>query len=308
MSHYPVYPGELSQGEFARVRLTLELLSGCRLDAGTLLGLRRPLQSAAGAVLGPRAAMLFDPPPDPDPVARRRHQKPAPGFVLHAAANGAKELLEGDRLQFELLLLGTAVQSLAELARCLGQLGRDGLAHGDGCFEVAAIELSRAAGGWQRPVPPAQAGGLVPELTRLDHWLDRHWPARTPLALEFSSPVRLVADGRVLRRPRFDQLFPFLLRRVTSMLHTWCGLELLADPVPLLDAARRCTFSWSATSWLDWRETDRREPVGGLLGTLQIAGPELDDILWVLLLATLFGAGKGAAYGAGRCRLTAVAS
>jgi hypothetical protein len=243
-------------------------------------------------------------------VGAHRHedQKPAPGFVLHAAANGAKELLEGDRLQVELLLLGTAVQSLADLARCLGQLGRDGLVHGDGCFEVTALELSRAAGGWQRPAPLDQAGGLVPELTRLDHWLDAQWPACTPLVLDFSSPVRLVAAGRVLRRPRFDQLFPFLLRRVTAMLHAWCGLEVVADPAPLLEAARRSTSRWSAASWLDWREIDCQEAVGGLLGTLQVDGPELDAILWVLLLATLFGVGKGAAYGAGRCRLTAAAS
>ena len=204
-----------------------------------------------------------------------------------------------------MLLLGTAVQSLSDFTRGLGQLGRDGLVHGDGCFEVAAVELSRSAGGWQHPAPLARAGGVVPELTRLDHWLDAHWPAHTPLALEFSSPVRLVAADRVLRRPRFDQLFPFLLRRVTAMLHAWCGLEVVADPAPLLEAARCCTSGWIAGHWLDWREIDRQEAVGGLLGTLQIDGPELDSILWVMLLATLFGAGKGAAYGAGHCRLLA---
>lgn len=308
MSHYPVYPAGLSQGEFIRVRFTLEMLSGCQFDAGTLLGLRRPLQMAGSSVLGPRAALLFDPSPDPDPVARRRHQKPAPGFVLHAATGGEKDLCEGDRLQIELLLLGTAVQSLADLVRCLEQLGRNGLAHGDGYFEIAAVELSRAAGGWQRPAPPAQAAGMVPELTRLDHWLDERWPACASLALEFVSPLRLVADGRVLRRPRFDQLFPFLLRRVTSMLYAWCGLEVVEDPAPLLEAARRCTSRWSTANWLDWRQTERQEAVGGLLGTLQVNGEELDGILWVLLLATLFGVGKGAAYGAGRYRLTAAAS
>jgi hypothetical protein len=305
VSHYPVYPAGLGQGEFARVRFTLEMLSACRLDAGTLLGLRRPLQLAAGAVLGPRGALLFDPPPDTDPLARRRHQKPTPGFVLHAAAGGAQELLEGDRLHFELLLLGTAVQSFTDLASCLAQVGRHGLVHGDGCFEIAAVELSNVAGGWQRPGPLARVGSLVPELTRLDHWLDDHWPARAPLALDFISPLRLVADGRVLRRPRFDQLFPFLLRRVTSMLHAWCGLELGEDPAPLLQAARTCTSRWDAAGWLDWRETGRQEPLGGLLGTLHVDGQELDRILWVVLLATLFGVGKGAAYGAGRCRLLA---
>ena len=124
-----------------------------------------------------------------------------------------------------------------------------------------------------------------------------------PVLLEFVTPLRLVTAGRVLRRPRFDQLFPFLLRRVTSMLHAYCAIEAVDDPAPLLQAARSCRSGWSRIDWLDWRETDRQEGVGGLLGTLWLDGPELDTILWVLLLATLFGAGKGAAYGAGHCRL-----
>jgi hypothetical protein len=32
-------------------------------------------------------------------------------------------------------------------------------------------------------------------------------------------------------------------------------------------------------------------------------GPGIDGLLWVVLLATLFGVGRGAAYGAGQCRL-----
>jgi hypothetical protein len=304
MNHYPIYPACLNQGEFTVTRFVLDMVTGCRLEPGTLLSLCRLLRLAAAEVLGEGADALFDTPLSNDQWSLRRHQKPAPGFVLHVSHHELGPLLEGDRLQFEFLLLGSAAQSIGDLVAIIRQLGIQGLAHGEGCFEIAEISILSSAGAWQRLGSAALRGsGVTPQLIRLDHWLDDCWPPRVPVLLEFDTPLRLVTAGRVLRRPRFGQLFPFLLRRVTSMLHTYCLLEAVDDPAPLLQAARGCRSSWNSIGWLDWRETDRQERVGGLLGTLRIDGPELDAILWVLLLATLFGVGKGAAYGAGHCRL-----
>ena len=304
MSCYPVYPACLTQGEFTVVRFALDLLTGCCLEPGSLLGLRQPLREAAAAVLGERALDLFDAPLSTDPWALRRHQKPAPGFVLHVTRHDAVEMLEGDRLELEILLLGTTAQFIGDFVAMIRQLGTQGLARGEGLFEIAEIRTLGSGGDWQRLDPTATWNTVMtPQLIRLDHWLDDHWLSRAPVRLEFVTPLRLITAGKVLRRPRFDQLFPFLLRRVTSMLQTYCALEAVDDPGPLLQAAQSCRSAWNSNGWLDWRETDRREAVGGLLGTLQVDGTELDTILWVLLLATLFGAGKGAAYGAGHCRL-----
>jgi hypothetical protein len=300
MGHYPVYPSGFDRAEFSRVRFTLEMVSGCPLAPGSLLDLRRPLMQAAGKALGPHAVSLFDLPPSPDRQAMRRYQKPAPGFVVHATAKNGTELLEGDRVEFELLLLGTTIPFLDDFAVILRQFGDSGLARGEGRFEISTVSFCGCEGAWQtvRPDRPFE-----PLLIRLDHWLDAVWPERTPVALEFLAPLRLLSGNRVLRQPRFDQLFPFLLRRATSLLHAHCGLEVVDEPAPLLQAARSSHGAWRNLRWCDWRETGRQEVVGGLLGSLEVDGPDLESILWVLLLATLFGAGKGAAYGAGRCRL-----
>ena len=306
MSHYPVYPACLSQGEFTVVAFALDMLTGCRIEPGTLLCLRQPLRSAAAAVLGECALALFDAPLSADQWSLRRHQKPAPGFVLHLPRHKAGEMMEGDRLEFEFLLLGSTAQSIGDFVSIIRQLGTQGLARGEGCFEIAEIRMLGPSGDWQRLGSAAlQGADMTPRLIRLDHWLDDHWLPQVPVLVEFVTPLRLVTAGRVLRRPRFDQLFPFLLRRVTSMLHAYCAFEPVDDPAPLLKVARNCHSGWSNIDWLDWRETDRQEMVGGLLGTLRVDGPELDAILWILLLSTLFSAGKGAAYGAGHCHLQA---
>jgi hypothetical protein len=301
---YPVYPDCLCHGEFALLKFILEAQSACHLELDNLLGLRQSLRQSGCELFGARGAALFDAPLSTDPHSVRRHQKPAPGFVLHPDPAACGELLEGDQLELDCLFLGMAVALIGDFVQIVQHLGRRGLAGGNGSFELVAVKSLGADGCWHRlwsAVKPADS--LAPDLVRLDHWLDRHWPSRLPVVLEIITPMRLLANGHLLRFPRFDQIFPFLLRRVTSMLQTYCELEVIEEPARLVSVARQTRASWSDRRWADWRETGSHGVIGGLLGALQIDTPELDELLWVLRLATLFGVGKGATYGAGRCRL-----
>ena len=312
MSLYPRYPSGLVAAEMALVRFSLDLLSPCSLELRDLLGLRRPLHAAAGNLSPDRRAALLAPPLSPDPAAVRRYQKPAPPFVIRPGAHLAGTHHEGDRLELEVLFLGTGSLAIGVFLRLLQTCGERGLVSGEGRFEVSAAHNQGADGKWRRFWGDAQPRGeLAPELVPLDQWLDRAWPHSLPVIFELSTPARLVAGGRVLRRPQFHQLFPFLLRRVTSMLHAHCGLEPVSEPAGLRDEVALVEAKWLECHWLDWREGgggDDPESIGGCVGRLQLAGPGLENLLWIILLATLFGCGKGAAYGAGQCRLARPAS
>ncbi|TLM65252.1 MAG: CRISPR system precrRNA processing endoribonuclease RAMP protein Cas6 [Deltaproteobacteria bacterium] len=308
MSFYPVFPAQLATAEFALIRFGLDLLSPCRLVPADLLSLRPPLLRAAGGLAPARRNGLLNPRPSSDPVAVRRYQKPAPPFVLRPEPRQAGDYLEGDRLDLEVLFLGTGTLAIGDLLAMLQTLGEDGLTpDGGGRFEVAQVDGLGADGTWRRLWRSTRPGDEpVPELLLLDHWLDRHWPAPGGVVLELLTPARLVSGGRVLRRPQFRQLFPFLLRRVTSMLHAHCGLEPVDEPARLLETAAAVEAAWLDCRWLDWRTPAAggdAELVGGCLGRLSLAGEGLEELLWIVLLATLFGIGKGAAYGAGRCVL-----
>jgi len=304
VSSYPDYPASLSHGDFAVVRFSLELQGAGCLALDHLLGMGPLLRRVARDLLGPRAAPLFEPPLSTDPVALRRFQKPAPGFVLRPDLDGVGELMAGDRFNLELLLLGSAVHSLGDLLLVLQLLGERGL-NGEALrFAVAEVEALGLDGQWRRFWRASQRNAeLAPQLMRLDAWLERAWPEPPAVTLDFMTPVRLVTQGKVLRRPRFSQLFPFMLRRVTAMLHAHCRLEPVEDPALLLAAADDVKARWSALRWVDWRETGEQVRLGGVTGTLSLSGAGLDKTLWVVLLAMLFGVGKGAAYGAGRCRV-----
>lgn len=304
---YPAYPSALAAAELALVRFDLELLTACTLEIENLLGLRRLLHQAAAILPPPRRAVLLEPPLSDDPVALRRFQKPAPPFVIRSVAALAGDYHEGDCLPLEVLFLGAGTLTVGDFMTVLQNLGAHGLASGRGRFELIKTQIQGVDGKWRAfRRDRRETAELAPELVRVDQWLDRTWPDALPLQLELTTPTRLVAGGRTLRRPRFTQLLPFMLRRISSMLHAHCYIEPVVEPGMLLEAAARIEAEWLEIHWVDWREIENDRSngsIGGLTGRLRLAGPELEDLLWVVLLATLFGIGKGAAYGAGGCRL-----
>jgi hypothetical protein len=266
------------------------------------------LHAAAKVLPQTRRAALFNPALSSDPAALRRYQKPAPPFALRPAPGWSGEYQEGDRIALDVLFLGTGTLAIGDFLAVLQALGESGLTPGEGRYEVALAQSLGNDGKW-RDLWRGSLSSTEPvlELLRLDQWLESKWPAAWPIVFELTTPARLVAGGRVLRRPRFRQLFPFLLRRVSSMLHAHCGLEPVDDPARLIEAAAKVESEWLESHWFDWRSRmgcDEPESLGGCMGRLRLDGAELEDVLWVVLLATLFGVGRGAAYGAGSCRLS----
>ena len=101
------------------------------------------------------------------------------------------------------------------------------------------------------------------------------------------------------------QVFPFMLRRVTSMIHAHSGVELLDEPSSLLESVSRIDELETRLNWIDWRAIggQRDLVVGGFTGDMVLSGQAIRDIYWVLAVSSLFGIGKGASYGAGRVKL-----
>jgi hypothetical protein len=305
LTTYPVIPERLTAAEYVLVRFQLDLLEPVFLDTGTLFSLRGALRRAGREVLGERVDSWFDPPLSSDPAALKRFQKAAPAFVLRPELVRGGEWLEGDHLELEVLFLGTGITSLGDFCRIMQALGMSGLAAGKGRFELTGVTCLGSDGNWRLLRWWGSKALPAPELLSLGEWLDGRLPIANPI-LEFLAPARMVTGGRVLRQPRFAQLFPFLLRRVTSMLYYHCGMEPVDDPAPLLSSAARIE-----ARWLEVRRQEGFKPgaevangrTDGLTGRLLLDGAGLQELLWVVALATLFGIGKGAAWGSGRCRL-----
>ena len=309
-------PAGLKQVEYAQLFFSLELSDYFDLPRLGLLQLRRELLQALkriSLVDADRATQLKDmlqPPESQDPQFRKRFKKPAPGFVL-APDPALQGLFQPtDNITLPILFLGPAVRKISEFSLLLESLGQIGLFHGNGQFRLAAIE-SVAGDGlrsmlWRKGEPLVD---LLPPVSDLQWWLELQPLLGSIIELEVFSPMRLLHQGKPLFQADFSSVFPFLLRRVTAMLAWYGGIEPVEDPVGMVALATQVEVLSGQFKWADWRRLkgdSHQQDLGGLLGKIRLAGPELMEIAWLLQLGSLFQVGRGAAFGAGQYRLRTI--
>jgi hypothetical protein len=310
---FPACPDMLQHIDVVQARFVLDFLTPCQVRPADFLGIGRSLRVAARQLPGSRDAAaarqwdaLFQPALSDDPVARRKFQKPAPGFVVTIPVAQEQLFDVGDRLDLPVLFLGAGIPLILDFLRSLIQLGRQGLVAGQGCFDVTEVYSQGADQTeglvWRQSDPLEPLPCAVQPLNWL---LQKHCITRC-LTVKYLTPTRLVVDGKPLRQPRFAQVFPFMLRRVTSMLYTHGGVEVLNDPAQLFALVGELEVLDAQLHWHDWRSLPGRQElmVGGFVGQMNIAGQVLEELYWVLAVASLLGIGKGASYGAGRFVLT----
>lgn len=297
----------LQKVEFVRIRFQLQMVEDFCWTLERALELRTCLIRAAG-----RAGLesddidrfdpLFDPPVSTDPAARRRYQKPAPGFAIHLPHHWPLDLKSGELLPLEVIFWGDGNFFLEDFLTALDALGRSGLDHLKGRFQLNGL-LGADATGYFLPIARGEAENqAAPPVIPALWWLDSYLPFPDRLRLTFHTPLRLVSGGRPLFQCDFKALFPFLLRRVTSMCHAYCRIDLIDEPAPLLDAANQCRMEGNSLRWHDVRtlqERGGRQALGGLLGCLDIELGDDANLFCLLKLGSLLNLGKGAAFGAG---------
>jgi len=312
-------PQELTKVEFARIFFRLEFQETFELKGEILLHLRRDLIQAASGIFSDGGMFrnsftpewfqkLFDPQPSPDPEGRRRHRKPSPPFAILSNPQDAGLFEPGDHLDLEIVFWGDGISRIGDFLTALQALGRQGISKGQGVFNpVSAFTLAAPGQRQEFWREGEKVQTLAPSLFSASWELDRINLIPDTLFLEFVSPARLISGAKPLFKPTFARIFPFVLRRVTSMLFSHCDFEVLNDPQELIALASRVEEGESRLRWKDWRflEADfGMVDLGGVVGTTRLSGETLRSIYWVLHLGALMNIGKGASFGAGHYRLT----
>jgi hypothetical protein len=306
------WPLALQHVDIVMTRFCIDFLSPCRLQPADFLGLGNALRLAGRQLNDLRASAdrqqwraIFQPPLSSDPVARRKYQKPAPAFVVTMPITRAETFDAGDQFELEVLFIGTGIPLIQDFLRSFIHLGRLGLVAGEGRFEVSELYSKESDGAervaWRQHEPLEAIAFTVQPLS----WLLQIERIAKTVMVKFTTPTRLIVDGKPLRKPSFSQVFPFMLRRATSMLYAHGGVEVLDDSARLLQQVRDLSVVESKLYWHDWRSLAGRQDLvlGGFLGAMSLQGQALKEIYWVLAVASLFGIGKGATYGGGRFTL-----
>lgn len=236
---------------------------------------------------------------EPPPFLRGLPTGPRP-YIFEPRGEAAERLeyAPGDRLPFDLLLLGQAVELQGWAVRALERMAPAGLGKGRRRFRLESVACEDASGVWR-------AGYLAGEQT----WQELV-PARRPevglpagerVELRFHTPTRLRVRGRVSDHFDFRDLAFHMLRRVLELAHFHVpGAEIDWQLRPLLERCCGARIVRRELRWLDWERWSNRQQssmrLGGVVGRLVVEG-DLEPFAALLATAQVVHVGKGAVFG-----------
>ncbi|OEU73413.1 MAG: hypothetical protein BA874_02230 [Desulfuromonadales bacterium C00003068] len=305
---------QFKRAEFVRLQFQLRFTELIVVDLATLLRIRRSLRAAANyCFMGDnlstcnRFGRLFSPELSCDPVAQRQFQKSSPAFVFHFDYGQVATYQRGDLMTLNVIVWGGNLEIIKDLTQVIEALGKAGLRHDAGRFEVVEIYAEDSACQPQKIWSRGESfNALMVPVRDGDWWLNSCALECDHIQLRFLMPSRLIVKQRPMFYPTFKLIFPFILRRVTSMLYAHCCLDLDVDAQALLAMAGSVETQKNDLKWNDWRElqgVDRNLALGGVEGSIDLYGSALIDLVPYLYLGSLMNLGKNAAYGAGRYRV-----
>lgn len=246
-------------------------------------------------------ASVFEPrPPASCPDAAKFDQAPAP-YVLNPPLTNRQAFHPGDTLEFDLVLIGPAIEALPYFIYAFTELGKRGLGRERGRFHLARVDLVRKE-------------DSLPIYDGRTQMLSRYPPAVPPgpqmeeacvtaLTFHFLTPLRLQAKGKLVTELTFPIFFERLAQRIVLLGAFYGSPAALPDFSSLHVLARDITITGNELFWYDWaRYSARQKEVmrfGGLRGKISFSGNFGPFLPW-LRLGEQVNAGQSTTFGLGR--------
>jgi hypothetical protein len=237
-------------------------------------------------------------------------------FVIKPPLETKETYLPGERLSFDLVLVGKIKDYLPYFIVTFKELSQAGLGRGRAAVELAGVEHV------------GYDGALVPVYTRENNLVQP--PAKvilwaelcdllnsnngsinspqdgagniTRITLRFLTPTLLKADGVQTRQPFFGVIAKRLRDRINALSYFYCGKGLDIDFKAFGEQAEKVKTVSDSTRWVESSRYSRRREVthdlSGFVGEVTFEG-ELEMFLPYLKLGEYLHVGKNAVFGNG---------
>ncbi len=260
-------------------------------------------EDCRGCTLGFRCAYgyLFETPVFSDSAVMRKYPE-APHPFIFEPPPPKNVVKQGEKVQLGLVLVGRAVELIPYIYLALEELGRQGLGRERVPFRLEQIAVEDGAVVWSW-----QAG-------RQFHPPDTHRLSLNPgpsrqgrFQLQFSSPTRIVTQGKLSRSPQLLDVIKALARRVFLLRYFHCGGSLEPIAPEFLQAASQARVLESTFRWEDWERFSGRQkrhvPLGGLVGEMVLEA-DFGCLEPLLRAGEYVHVGKNTTFGLGKLTVT----
>lgn len=248
-------------------------------------------------------------PPDNSEVLRTFDDVPRP-FIIAAPRSRRQTVAVGERLSFDLTLVGRGLDYLPYFIVVFEKLGQAGLGRDRGRYRLRTVEAIQPFQGKATVIYQDKQEASHPVETTLTGVMVADYAATLPadrLSLEFLTPARLKHQGQwVGEGPSLAVLIKALLNRVSSLSYFHCGQIFETDFKGMIERASQVQTVRVETRWEDWSRVSGRQhqriEMGGLVGRVMYEG-DLTEYLPLLALGELIHVGKGTVFGNGQYQI-----
>lgn len=247
---------------------------------------------------------LFEPSPLRHfPNAAKFRQAPRP-YILNPPLTTRQTFWPGETLDFDLVLIGPAIEALPYFVYVMEIMGQRGLGRERGGYQLVQVDQLNGAlptalyeGTRRALVTPRPESGPAAEID--DGTL-------TSVAIHFLTPLRLKDKGDLVTRITFPLFFDRLVQRLSLLTGFYGNPSRLPDFPSILARAGDVAVSANGLQWFDWERYSRRQDgvmkFGGLRGSINLSG-DLGLFLPYLRLGETVHVGQATTFGLGRYAL-----
>ncbi|MHB8170817.1 MAG: CRISPR system precrRNA processing endoribonuclease RAMP protein Cas6 [Thermincolia bacterium] len=256
---------------------------------------------------------IFETAPPPGGQVLRKYENIPRPFVLEPPLETKTFYSPGEKLAFQLVLLGKAIDYLPYFIIIFRELGQMGIGKGRKNYRLDTVNAINLRTG-EKPVIYNGKEEMVTNIdvsvtgAELVDLCEPSLPEEKPvdLTIRFLTMTRLKFEQEYTVVPEFHIIIRNLLRRLSSISYFHHGVELDLDFRGLIEKAREVTLINRQTRWEDWERYSSRQNarmnLGGIVGEAVYRGNWQE--FWPLLkLAEQIHVGKGTVFGLGKVEM-----
>ncbi|MGI6092916.1 MAG: CRISPR system precrRNA processing endoribonuclease RAMP protein Cas6 [Veillonellaceae bacterium] len=250
-------------------------------------------------------ALIFEPGPSPGSEVLKNYSNIPRPFVIEPPLDDKMHYAPGERLSFNLILIGQAVQYLPYFILAFKELGKVGIGRGRLPYklvDIAAainnretVSIYNTSTGTITPVDSEQTAAILDESTNKTDGV---------LKLDFLTMTRLKFENTLTTDIPFHVLIRNLLRRISTLYYFYQdGPKLDIDYKMLIDKAEEIKIISSELRLVDWERYSQRQNthvnMGGLVGSVVYEG-NVEPFMPLIKLGEVIHVGKGCVFGLGK--------
>ncbi|HEU4964477.1 MAG TPA: CRISPR system precrRNA processing endoribonuclease RAMP protein Cas6 [Bacilli bacterium] len=249
-------------------------------------------------------------PPADSKVLKNFENVPRPYVIVTRFDDQKMRFSPGERLSFELMVFGDAIEYAPFFIYSFDRLGDVGIGKQRRPYRLVRVEALDQVNGLAFEV----YDGKSRRIRQHDYTLNgSDLEARAAkvkgadgVTVSFETPLRMKSKGSYTSDPQFHLLVRNAVRRVTSLLYFHHGgKELSMDYASFFKRAEAIELVENKTRWVDWdrysARQDKKMSFGGLVGEAEYRGDISEFVPWLLAAEELHMA-KQTAFGLGKIR------